>query len=64
MEILKSDVLIIEGGSADPCLDVTIFEKANIKRSGSSQLGWMHLTRRTSNTTSVGIADVANLSAT
>jgi len=50
MEILKTDVLIIGGGSAgclaaiaakdaDPSLDVTIFEKANIKRSGSLATG-------------------------
>jgi len=50
MKILKTDVLIIGGGSAgclaaiaakdaDPGLDVTIFEKANIKRSGSLATG-------------------------
>lgn len=50
MEILKTDVLIIGGGAAgclaaiavkdaDPSLDVTIFEKAHIKRSGSLATG-------------------------
>jgi len=50
MEILKTDVLIIGGGSAgclaaiaakdaDPNLGVTIFEKANVKRSGSLATG-------------------------
>ena len=50
MEILKTDVLIIGGGSAgclaaiaakdaDPNLNVTIFEKANVKRSGSLATG-------------------------
>ena len=50
MEILETDILIIGGGSAgclaaiaakdaDPNLDVTIFEKANIKRSGTLTTG-------------------------
>jgi ribulose 1,5-bisphosphate synthetase/thiazole synthase len=50
MKVLKTDVLIIGGGSAgclaaiaakdaDPGLGVTIFEKANIKRSGSLATG-------------------------
>jgi succinate dehydrogenase/fumarate reductase flavoprotein subunit len=50
MKVLKTDVLIIGGGSAgclaaiaakdaDPGLGVTIFEKANIKRSGTLATG-------------------------
>jgi succinate dehydrogenase/fumarate reductase flavoprotein subunit len=51
IETLKTDVLVIGGGTAGPMaaamakdanpgLRVTLLEKANVKRSGASAWGW------------------------